>query len=68
MSNEKDSLYEYFHASECRRFEMYLQYPDLRYFFDEIESESIPEKREVAFRTNKRRIGIWESKVSSNAS
>ncbi len=38
MWNDKDSLTEYLHASEYRRFELYLQFPKLRYLFDEIES------------------------------
>ncbi len=38
MWNDKDSLTEYLHASECRRFELYLQFPKLRFLFDEIES------------------------------
>ena len=39
MWYDKEAITDYMHASEHRRFEPYLQFPKLRYLFDEIESE-----------------------------
>jgi hypothetical protein len=41
MWYDTDALIDYMNASERRRFELYLQFPKLRYLFDEIESDSI---------------------------
>jgi len=41
MWYDTDALIDYMYASECRKFELYLQFPKLRYLFDEIESDSI---------------------------
>jgi len=41
MWYDTDALIDYMNASESRRFELYLQFPKLRYLFDEIESDPI---------------------------